>query len=262
MKKWATVSVVTGIVLLLLGGGLWIGGAAANGWSWQTADYERRSFEAKDEVHTLEIDVQYGEVTLSFYEGERVRIEYEEQSGATATLSETSGALRFQTGEWRYGGFTSLFSSAPQVNILLPQGIVPNLRFELDAGTCEIASGAFQRLDIELNAGTLTLDEISCTQIEASVNAGTMTARQVTAESAKLDLSAGSVEWKLLDCTAFSADVSAGSANVKMKGAQTDYGVLTNVSAGSCNLGNQTGTTNKSIKCNISAGSITFFFEG
>ncbi len=261
MKKVKTALLVA-LALILSGLGLYVGALAANGWKPTFIQYEARTFEAENEITALSLTVHYGTVTTELYDGDRVKIDYEERIGTPATVTEQNGTLTFTTENNFFFGIFQIFSTPPRIKIYLPRTATASLKIILNAGSCTVGDGNFTTVDAQLNAGTLSMGKIACDTLKLTVNAGTLTASEAITTRATVHLSAGSVTLNSLTANTLSAQISAGSGTFHLTGNRSEYTVRTTVSAGSCNIGNQTGTTDKTVEINVSAGSTSVQFLG
>lgn len=233
---------IIGIVVIAIGVGLLVGAAALNGWKWRfTPDFVSAEYLSQQDITSLEITVNYGELSTEFYDGDCIKIEYPSASGWNPKIRENNGKLTFTSRSFRWFDVLSWFTKAPEITIYLPYGTAYDLDIELNAGTCKIADGTYGKVEIDVDAGTLDLLGAECERLECDVSAGKLTAVNIV-------------------CPYIDCEVSAGHIKLEIEGFKSEYTIKTDVSAGSCNVSNQTGTTDKKLFAECSAGSIEVKF--
>lgn len=234
---------IAGIVVILLGVGLYVAAVAMNGWNWKLApDWETRTYETESIPSSLLVTVNYGEVKTEFYDGSCVKIVYPYATGYEAEASEAEGAVRFTNKQLKWYNFMSRFVSIPAVCIYIPAECVLDLNIQINAGVLTLAEGTYNDAVIEVNAGQVNLQKVACASLNCTVNAGQIMSRE-------------------LNCTDIYAKVNAGEAALQIAGNRNDFTVECKTDLGGCNIPNQIGQKEGyRIRAEVNVGAINLSF--
>lgn len=259
MKGFVKV-IIAGAIILGIGIAIVIIFGGINNWDFHP-EFETKNFSAENEVHTLKIHCNIGPMTVEYYDGDKVYIEYPTSEKYTTSINEKEGTLEFDglNRNWYFISFGPF--NIPSTKIYIPQSTVVTLDTEMNAGKLTIYSGNYNSMKLKLNAGSVDVKNVKCYDSEIDVNAGSLSVDRITCEKITCDLSAGSIHLKECVSSDISLDVSAGSLSLNVIGNEEEYTISSDVSAGSCNLVNRTGTTSKKLTAEVSAGSINVKFS-
>lgn len=273
---------IAGIVLVAIGAGIVISVLAVNGWSLKQ-EYEIKTYVAESDIHSLFIDMSSGEFRCEYYDGDKIEITYPESKRYSATIGETDGTLNYATNlKWylRFFNFSFLWDM-PETVVRLPRDKAYNLKLDIDAGTADIAGGAYGNLvinmdagtiniasgtyanvNIDVDAGTLKTENIECAQFNCDMDAGTVKLTSLISDKFVCDVDAGTMILNSLTCPDVKADLSAGKLVIDMNAVKSEYTIFAKVSAGECNVSDQTGSTDKVLDVRCSAGTLKVNFNG
>lgn len=261
MKGILKAAVVGGIILAI-GIVLLVIGLALNDWKFrENIKFEYSSFTAENPSAKLVADMDAGELKIERYDGDRIFIEYPVAKNFNTEISENDGVLYFKSPRrvW-YKNFWH-FYTLPLITIKIPQNSVIDLELDVDAGTAEIAAGAYGKIDVKMDAGTVKTGSLVCTDFNLDMDAGKADMEEISCSSLTADLDAGAADLKKVTAVSSNFKISAGSLNASFTGSESEYGISKKVSAGSTNLQEHAGTTDKTIYARISAGSLTVRFD-
>lgn len=261
MKIWK-VFLSIGIIVFVLGLGVFITGLACNGWKLNT-EYEMKHFVAEEQNGSLDLNISAGQINVLFYDGDTVEVFYPvsfnygynvSESGGTLTVAPTQSFFFLWFG-WR---------NIPDVTVNVPRNSAPNLRLDMSAGKANVQGGEYKNVDLSLSAGTLNIvGGVNCTDFKAHLSAGNVSAEGINCPEVSFHLSAGTATAASVKCDKLDIDVSAGTVNVTVNGKESDYAVFVDKSAGSCNLSSKQGTVaGKEINVDLSAGTVNVGFSG
>lgn len=253
--------IVAGVVIILIGVILLLVYLGLNGWSFKMK-YEMKTYDEQTYVHTLNTKMEVGELKTEFYDGEYVQVDYPESDKLNVQCTEENGVLTVTSKMKHWYNFVSCIPDFPTITVRIPKDLKLKLNLTVNAGTLELANGAYGDTAVRLNAGTIKLNEIYCDQLKCEVNAGTLSASQVYSDgSVSTEVNAGTVKLDKVDCDDITVRVSAGSCNISVDGKKSEYKINSSVSAGSCNVGSQSGTVSgKLVDVKVSAGSANIKF--
>lgn len=251
---------IAGVVLLLAGVAVFLAGLAMNGWKFGP-EYSRMTFVSEgQETDAIGLNVVAGKLNCSFYDGDRVEISYPTSDDFGYRVSEEDGKVTLspvRNSYWFWLNWTHI----PDVNVKIPQTLVPDLNITLSAGSVYLDDGAFGTVTMNVSAGTLHTGNLTCDTLTCKLSAGSANLGTLTAQSASVHLSAGSFNAGRTDCPDLSIDLSAGSAAMTVAGSEDEYNISVDCSAGSCNLSSRTSAQAfKRLDIDLSAGSVTVNF--
>ena len=283
-KKKRTATIVIGIVsAILLLGLIYFIVVRAISCSIDPSFTEAHYTQQAENIQSVNIDFEIGEVETVFYDGDKIEIEYHTSNIYNVKIDERNGTLTFKQNNKRWLMLWGTINY-PKATIKLPQGSVYNLDIDMSAGSATVNGGTFGNMKIDLSAGTVNLSgNFVCNSLDIDLSAGKvnvgkvecagsviidLSAGTVDIDEAEcnrivIDLSAGTVDIDTLTCPKINIDLSAGTVKLGIVGQQSEYTIVVDKSAGKCNVGNQRGTdTDKIIDIDMSAGTVTANFIG
>lgn len=265
MKKSTKTSIITGVIIAVVGVIVLLCALGASGWNFKEVDdWEEDSYVATKEVTKLNIKVNAGQVIIRRGSSEAVSVKYQHNDVYKTKISENnSGEMSITTGDKPWYKFNYWYDSAPTVEIAVGEECTPEIRLTLNAGTVKISRSDWGKLiDLKINAGTVSLGDVSVKELNVKINAGTFEATNIDCEEFTCHLNAGSANVQRLNSIKTSVHLSAGSVRLNMVGAKKDYNISVDKSAGSCNVSNQTAiASDYDIDVSVSAGSVTINFD-
>ena len=250
---------IIGLIVIVIGAAILITALALNGWTFKKPEFVNQTFTATEDNTVIKIDVGAGAVKTEFSDGDKIQIDYPSATVFTTEINEANGVFSYKS-KIKWALFWKTWS-IPDTVIKLPQNVIFDLDFEVNAGTVNVASGSYGKVDIEVNAGTLTVNSSDCSVFKCDVSAGLLSVNDVSCDSFDCEVSAGKLDVSALKCPDIKADVSAGTIILGIDGVKAEYTISASKSAGSCNVSNQTGNTEKSLRVEVSAGSINVNFS-
>ena len=282
MKKSTKTSIITGIIIVVIGVVVLLCALGMSGWNFKEVnEWQENFYYSNASVSKLNVKVNAGKVVIKHSETDEIQVRYQFNDKYQPQFSENSGVLSIETAHKKWYEFNWWFNDAPLIEIHVPQNLTPEIDLELNAGTVQLGDGNWGKLiDVELNAGAITIGNVSvdelyldvnagaidvqkiqCQKITCSISAGAFSAKEIICDAFECDISAGGVEVKTLDSRSIKVDVSAGSAELWLVGAKSDYNVSVDKSAGSCNISSQTSASaSRTLTIDISAGSVEIGF--
>lgn len=253
----ATCIIVSIVILLLIWTLVTIGINCAIRPEFEDANYTQQS----ENIQNLYLDFSVGEIETTFYDGDKIEIDYHTSNIYAVDISEKNGTLNFKLRSlWKLGWAVI---DHPKTTIKLPANGVYNFKLDMSAGSATINGGNFGNLNLEMSAGNVNLNgSVKCEKFTLNASAGKINVDEIECSSLKIDLSAGVVDISTLLCPTIDIDLSAGSVNLGVNGKKSDYTITVDKSAGSCNVQNQTGAdASKRIDIDLSAGSVNLSFS-
>ena len=254
MKKSTKTSIITGVIIVVIGVVVLLCALGMSGWNFkQVNDWQEDTFHSAEIVTKLNVKVNWGQVVINRGETDNVSVKYEFDDRYAPKFEEKDGKLSIETSSKRWYEFSYWFENAPRLEITVPQDVdLSEIRLTLNAGTVQLGDGDWGKLfDVELNAGAMTVGEVSvdelrlelnagaldvsgivCDKMICDVSAGAFNAKEIVCRQFECDLSAGGVHVKKLDASQIKVDVSAGGADFGLVGAKSDYDVRVDKSAG------------------------------
>ena len=251
-------AVIAGSIIIGIGIAVLLITLAVNGWTFKPPVFDMHTFTAEEEIAALDINIGAGSVKTEYYDGDKITIDYPVSSATKTDINVNNGTLKFSTKTKRLISFGKW--NIPETTIKVPEGLILDLKLDMDAGTVNIAYGNYNNLELDVDAGTVHVNGGTCKKVKLDIDAGSIKLNDVNCEKLDCELSAGSLKMENLTCPDAKIDVSAGSASIKFTGSQAEYTIIRKVSAGSCNVGAQTGSTDKKIVLDVSAGSVKIDF--
>lgn len=252
---------------LIVGGAIAVFGAiiaiitlAICGWTVKPK-FQMKTFTSAEEVSSVYVRQDAGNVKMSYYDGDEIVVEYPENKLFKATVESKDGKLTVECSKkWYVIGSFKL----PETVIKLPSRLEgkPDVNLKLNAGSANIGDGAYGNVTANINAGQFTAGEITCATLKCNINAGQIKITGVRCTVLNLDVDAGKTEITYADAVNTAVDVDAGSVHIGFAGAQSEYTINVKVDAGSCNVSNATGTTEKTITVDVDAGEAKLDFAG
>lgn len=235
--------IIAGIVVILIGAGLYVAAVAMNGWNWKLApEFEMMTYETTGDPSSLQITLNFGEVKTEMYDGTCVKIEYPYASGYEAEAKEENGVVRFSNKQLKWYNFMSRFTSVPEVRVYIPAESALALNIVINAGVLSVGEGNYGKAELEVNAGQVKLQGVHCPSLNCTVNAGQITAQRLT-------------------CTDIEAEVNAGQVDLQICGSKADYTVDCKTDLGTCNPPNQSGLKEGyRIRAEVNVGAINLTF--
>lgn len=252
--------IVAGVILLLIGGVIFIAALWHNGWNF-SRDYETKSFTADGEISRLEIDIGAGELKTVFEDIEKVEIIYPVADGYETGIAEENGTLKYSAKNKWNAAFFQIFVNYETV-IKIPTGSVLDLSVDMSAGTTSLAAGTYGQVALHVSAGTMRLGQFECNSFVCEVSAGTVSIDRIVSPLFDCEVSAGTVSVANLSSPDIRTKISAGTINLTVEGREDEYSIRTHVSAGSCNVSDRHSDGDKKIDVDCSAGTISVSFTG
>ena len=262
MKKSVKIPLIVGAVLICIGLIIVIAVGLLIGWKFETSRWESKVYESDNRVEITDIDLDFsaGSLTVQFYKGNTIKVEYPENNQVTTTFGVTGSTLKIATVvHWRVQFLW--FNNIPATTVYIPDGMLVGLKMKVNAGTVTVKTGSYSNVDLKMNAGTLIMDNVDCNGFNVDMNAGTMKLSRIQSATFAADLSAGTLNVTRLKCDDVHLDISAGTAKIGIEGKKSDYSIWTDVSAGSCNVKSQNGATIKKLTVDVSAGTAKITFD-
>ena len=283
MKKSTKTSIITGVIIVVIGVVVLLCALGASGWNFkQVNEWQQNTYNATESVERLGIKVNWGKVVVNRGDVEKVSVKYEYNDRYVPTFEEKNGKLSIETSQKRWYEVNYWFENAPRIEITIPHGVyISEVNLTLNAGTVEFGDGegcaamsvkinagtvsmgkvSAKDFDVKLNAGALQAQMLDCEKVNCKLNAGSFDVKEIRCKQFDCEINAGAVNVSKLDTTLAKVNVSAGSANLGLAGAQSDYNVSVSKSAGSCNVRSHTNAAaTRILSVDISAGSVDVSF--
>lgn len=253
--------IIAGVVIFSIGLIAFLVILGLNGWSLD-ADWETRTYECTQDNDTLKIDYSAGTVSVVFYGGEKIKVEYPEAKNYKTDVAEQDGKLSVTSGK-RYWFNVALWQQwkIPDTTVYLPKNASVSLDLKLNAGVLNVESGAYSGVKLELNAGMINVGAVECSDLDVKVNAGTLNVDGADCLKLFTQVNAGASNIEGVICGDIWAKVNAGSSSLEIEGKRSEYAISVDKNAGNCNVSGQTGTTDKKIKAEVNAGSLDIDFS-
>lgn len=149
----------------------------------------------------LEISLKYDELLFQEYDGDKVKVDTENDTDGDIQVMETGGKITITD---THSGTTKRQKS---VTVSVPSGKeFDSVVLRMDAGTVDM-DGAFQ-----------------IKNFTAEVGAGDFTGTgSITADQCSLEVGAGTIDIEGIDATQISADCGAGELDMELAGKEEDY---------------------------------------
>lgn len=264
MKKSTKTSIVTGVVIVVIGVVVLLCALAMSGWNFSKVDnWEQKTFTTDADVTKLAIEVDVGEVVIHRSNASNIVVNYDYNDQYTPTFEENvAGVLSIETAKKNWYQFNFWFEKAPTIEIEIPQDCSPDIVLVLNAGKVAFGDGDWGELiDVTLNAGVLLMGNVAVKTMYLDINAGAFDANKIECDLFRCSVSAGTANVKKLDSNKISLNVSAGAVELRLAGAQMDYNATVSVSAGSCNIeSNSYYVAKRYLNVDVSAGSVEIGF--
>ena len=283
MKKSTKTSIVTGVIIVVIGVVVWLCAMGMAGWNFkQVNEWREKTYYASADITKLNIKVNWGYVVINRSDTGGVSVKYEFDDRYAPNFEEKDGKLIIETSSKRWYEFSYWFQNAPRLEITVPQDAdLSEIRLTLNAGTVQLGDGDWGKLiDVELNAGTISVGNVTVDDLNVDVNAGAFDAKNLDCDSVTCNIRAGAFNAKEIICRQFECDLNAGAANVKrlcaykikvdvsaggvdlgLVGPKSSYNVRVDKSAGSCNVTSQTNASaTRTLDIDVSAGSCNVTF--
>lgn len=213
MKK---IMAILGICCLLAGGGLIVGGFAANGWKSFEPTYEKKLYQSepselsgvKVQTETVSVAVEEGvdeKLTVEYYVKDKVDVAVKEENGILSIVEKSTDAGRLQ---WIYR-----FAKQPVMRITLPkQEAGSELSLEMKSYTSDYSvSGIFGAVQIDCGAGNVKLNDALFTTMKVTVTAGNVSVTDVVAEKIRLLSTTGNIKLSDVKTDDFYAKCTTGN---------------------------------------------------
>lgn len=188
---------------LMAGGWLATGvdgiGGVTCGPGGTTTAFPTRDGSLTETSGSIDLDLNCGSVTVDVASGSGWRIEGRDRDGVGPNIDADNDSLRVRSHDDR-NGFLDGLSDRETWHVTLPESVLLDLNFNLNAGssTVDLGAAAVEAVELDLNAGSAVLDLGSVRQlgeIDLKLNAGSL-ALTLPAQSARgsIEANAGSVE--------------------------------------------------------------------
>lgn len=256
-----TKAIIAGAVIVGIGIAILLVTGFATGWKFgDSANWEMKTYECDTHVDDIKLDFSADSLTVQFYDGDKIKVEYPESKRVTMQFNVAAQTLKISSVVRFHVNFL-WFNKIPTTKMYIPRDWKLNYNIEVNAGALYFSDGgSYGNVKIRLSAGAIDLTNVTCSDFKLDMSAGAINIGNLTCNKFVSDISAGSLNVKGLQCGDIDLDLSAGSAKIKVVGYKYDYTILTNISAGSCNVGSQSGG-NKRLTVDVSAGSVTVDFD-
>lgn len=251
--------IIAGAIIVGIGFAVLLLALGLNGWSFKP-NFETREYSSAEENTALDVKLDAGKLKIEYHDGEDIQISYPVAKGYETKIIESDGKLSVEGNKHHWYTFT-WGVTIPETVIKIPRDKIKNVEIKLNAGTVDLADGAFENVKVKVNAGSCNVGEITgCNRFEVKLNAGSVNVKGAECNAFSCDINAGSAKFQKIDSAESKLEVSAGSASLAFAGAVEEYTATVNVSAGSCNgLSTRTGG-DKTIDVKVSAGSVNVSF--
>lgn len=216
MKK---IIAILGILCLLAGGGLIVGGFAANGWKSFEPHYEQKFYQSEGigltsvdlNAETVPVSVEIGnteELTVEYYVNDNIEITVAEENGVLKITEKSPERIGLR---WIYQ-----FAKRPVMRIILPkQSADSELALNLKSHVSNIAiTGRYAEAAIGITAGNITIDEASFQKLSAVTTTGNILISDSEAEEISLKCTTGNMVLSDVVTTVFTAKNATGNLTV------------------------------------------------
>lgn len=243
MKK-AVIWIALGILLILIGGCLFVGVLAANDWDFSvfsTTKYEKNTHTVTDAWESVSVETDTADVRFVLSDDASVRVECYESAKEKHAVAVTDGTLsirRVDTRKWYE--HIGIFGASPKLTVYLPAGEYTALTVRVSTGDVEIPTGlSFANADIKLSTGDVRVEASVVGETKIETDTGDVAVSGATLGTLSVTTSTGDIRLSDVTCTGkLSLEVTTGDS------------VLTNVS---CRALASNGTTGDIALHNVTA---------
>ncbi len=166
-----------GVALIVFGGLIFVIAMAVNGWNFNTlsnVEYKRQDIEYSDQgvissASSLEFDLLFTDVEVTFHDGENIEIEYyqtvRKSNGEAITRIETvweGGRLKFEVKRNILGKISIYNIASPTTKIKIPKSMECSLKVETNTGDISFGKANEEilvsgNLDLSSNTGKIAV---------------------------------------------------------------------------------------------------------
>lgn len=216
MKK---ILAILGILCLLVGGGLIVGGFAANGWKSFVPNYEKKVYQSEGiglnsvdvNAETVSVSIEVGsteELSVEYYVNENIQITVAEENGVLKITEKNSDKIGLR---WIYQ-----FAKRPVMRIVLPkhsESSETTLRLKGYASNVAI-TGRYSDATVEITAGDIAIDEASFQNLSVVTTTGNILISDSEAKEISLRCTTGNMVLSDIHTTVFTAKNATGNLSV------------------------------------------------
>lgn len=198
MKK-TIVWIIIGVLLLLVGGGLFLGGAFAMDFDftkWNTEETVTNTYDFSDEIRNITVDVDVAKVVFEPADDGKCTVICKELEKEKHTVEVRDGELRITSPERRSFHFSIgiHWNWDICITVKLPAGEYEKLQLETDTGTVEMPGDfSFSEAKCESDTGAIRWAADVKRELTLSTDTGAVKAENVTAGSLRAESDTGAV---------------------------------------------------------------------
>lgn len=206
-------AVISGVVIATIGLIIMIAVLGINGWKLDNS-LEDKMFECTTDISTININFDIGTLNTEYYDGDKIKIEYQQSKRLEVDIDETSvsGELHIKTNsKFKFFGINYWFYKSPVMKIKIPKNYVVDLKGNINAGIANFASGNYGVIDMNMNAGVMNFENIKCDNFKFILNAGKIKIQNIETGTAYYKVNAGDLKIAKMLCDNFDINLNAGN---------------------------------------------------
>lgn len=193
---------------------------------------------SKEDIDSLEIDLDYGVIYLKKSESEDIEVKVNAPESFRYKCENNDGTLLLKSKnssrKWRNSEIT--------ITVAIPSGMeFDEVDINTDAGrvesNCELVA---DMIDLNVDAGELVAEDVEADDVSIDVGAGRVEIDNLEADNLKVDCGVGKAEISGTVSDKVKADCGVGSIAMHLDGKEEDYDYKISCGLGSVNVNGET----------------------
>ena len=206
MKRSAIAWVITGTVLVLLGGVIFCGAMLAQGFDFEnlaTNPYETVEYPINEEFSSIRVQTDTADVILVPITESNGLVECSEEENIRYSVSVQEGTLVIAVQDGRkWYQHIGIFAESPKVTVKIPAKEYRALTVETDTGDVEIPKDfTFQSISLTGSTGDVTCRALTQEELRVKLSTGRARIVGVAARAIDVETSTGDVFLEDVTCT-------------------------------------------------------------
>lgn len=218
MKKTIALTVIA-ILLIVIGGGIFIGGMSMADWDFKklsTSKYVNNVYEISDGFKDICVETDTAKVEIIPSQTDKVSVECFENEKSKHEVAVVEGVLTIKISDQRkwYEKIGINFHTT-KITINIPSGEYGNLKVQASTGDIKTNSAFnFNSVDISTSTGSIKCLSSATESVTLKATTGSIYTENVSAKNLSISVSTGKVLIKNVNCS--------GDVNIKVSTGETE----------------------------------------
>ena len=220
MNRRASIWLITGFSLVLIGAIIFGGAMTVAGWNFSklsTEEYETNTYIVQENFTNISIVANTADISLVLSENEKTSVVCYENIKVKHNVSAKDGTLFVEfKDEQHWYDYIGFYSTTPKITVYLPKGEYGSLTVKSNTGDIDVEENfVFESMDITLSTGNVKSFASVSQAVKIRTSTGKIYLENLSAESLDLSASTGNITITNANCSGdVRISVTTGQSNI------------------------------------------------